>query len=472
MKQRVYFFMILCVLLLVGCSGQANESTDDKETAASNKEVVEGENENKNEDIPTAPKDLEAMIAQAPGKLVEEHIDPELETLQAKDYIQYTKFIEETFNPIVKEELETFFAKNKELTSDEIYDVLVYLLASGQYQQLYEKLTNYDHGYVMPDLPEGEDEIELAKNQKTNVVILMDASGSMKGHVADGVKMDLAKEAITNFTGQLEDDVNVSLLAYGHIGTGNDSDKAKSCQAIETMYPLSAYEGKSFDEAMNSFQASGWTPLAGAIEKANELLASYPSDDYKNIVYIVSDGIETCDGNPVDAAKKLNESNIQAKVNIIGFDVDDEGQKQLKQVAESGGGEYVTVRDKQEFEDVITKKWKPSIFQLIGVQGILLNEVVDQMERLYSITNPLIQVSEREANRITNAAYFLKDQKMISSEAATAVIERAKEMRELRNQHFTEMKEEKEAEAKQAHDEIQTKVQEWKDKWFKVLEEE
>ncbi|KOP78240.1 hypothetical protein ACFFHH_21220 [Cytobacillus solani] len=63
-------------------------------------------------------------------------------------------------------------------------------------------------------------------------------------------------------------------------------------------------------------------------------------------------------------------SGPEAKVNIIGFDVDDDGQKQLKQVAEAGGGNYATVRDKSEFEDVILKKWKPSIFQLIGTQGV------------------------------------------------------------------------------------------------------
>ncbi|MFC0417928.1 hypothetical protein ACFFHH_21225 [Cytobacillus solani] len=44
----------------------------------------------------------------------------------------------------------------------------------------------------------------------------------MKASVAGGVKMDLAKETIKQFTDQLEEDVNVSLLAYGHIGTGGE----------------------------------------------------------------------------------------------------------------------------------------------------------------------------------------------------------------------------------------------------------
>lgn len=468
MKRIIYLLCLLFLLLLNGCSGQKEQSTEIEETKSEPKEApVE-----KIEEIPVAPRNIEAMIAQPAGKLVEEHIDPRLETLKGWDYFEYSKFIDETFQPIVKGELKKYFEKNTNLTSDQIYDYLVYQLASGQYQSLYKKLISYEHGYVMPELPEGEDEIEVAKKQKTNVVILMDASGSMKASVSDGVKMDLAKEAIKEFTRQLEDAVNVSLLAYGHIGTGSDSDKSKSCKAIETVYPLSSYESNQFDEALNTFHASGWTPLAGAIEKANELLASYPHDLYKNIVYIVSDGIETCDGNPVEAAKELNESNIEAKVNIIGFDVDDEGQQQLKQVAEAGGGDYVTVRDKSEFEDVVIKKWKPSIFQLIGIQGVQLHQYVDQQERLIDAHDPLYQVSEREANRIINAAYFLKDNKLISDEAAASVIEVAKEMRDLRNEHFRTIKDEKEAEAKRAHDEIEAKVKAWKDKWYKELEKQ
>lgn len=58
----------------------------------------------------------------------------------------------------------------------------------------------------------------------------------------------------------------------------------------------------------------------------------------------ISDGIETCDGDPIKAVSKLRNHQIDATVNIIGFDVDDEGQQQLKEIAEAGGGEYDTVK--------------------------------------------------------------------------------------------------------------------------------
>ena len=447
-----------------------NEKSEEAKNSEGNKEKIERVAEGK---IPEAARNIESVIEQNAGKLVEKHIDPDLELIGVIDFFQYRNFIEDTFNPIVHKELEIYFEKNRDLTSEQIYDYLVYQLGSGQYKSYYEQLTSYEHGYVMPKLPDGEDEIEVAKKQKkTNVIILMDASGSMKASVTGGVKMELAKESIKKFTEQLQTDTNVSLLAYGHKGSGKEADKALSCKEIETVYPLSSFESNTFASAINSFSATGWTPLAGAIEKANELLADYTKEEYKNIVYIVSDGIETCDGDPVAAAKKLNESNIEAVVNIIGFDVDDKGQNQLKQVANAGRGSYSTVRDQSEFEEVILKKWKPNIFQVYSMQGVTLRAYVDHQERLQDIHGKLYHASEREAQRMMNAVYFLQNEEFFSREVGNEILENIKEMQNMRNDHFKQIKDEKDAEAKQAEEEIDSTVKAWKEKWSKELEKE
>ncbi len=468
-NMKILFFIIVCLSLLSACSKKTEESNiSSKVNSPGKKEKVEEVVEEK---IPEAARTIEAIIEQKAGKLVEKHIDPDLELIGVIDYFQYRNFAMDTFYPIVEKELQLYFEKNRNLTSEQIYDYLVYQLGSGQYKTYYEKLISYEHGYVMPKLPDGEDEIEVAKKQqKTNVVILMDASGSMKASVNGGVKMDLAKETIQKFTEQLQADTNVSLLSYGHKGSGSNADKDLSCREIETVYPLGAYVSTSFTNAINSFQATGWTPLAGAIEKANELLSPYKKEEYKNIVYIVSDGIETCGGDPIAAAKKLNESDIEAMVNIIGFDVDDEGQNQLKQVAEAGKGSYATVRDQSEFEEVIIKKWKPNIFQLYSLQGVTLREVVDHKERLNHIHGKLYHASERETQRMNSAVYFLENEEFISSDVGSEIREIIKKIETLRNDHFGQLRDQKDAEANQAEEEIDNAVKAWKEKWYKELE--
>ncbi|MFC5590131.1 VWA domain-containing protein [Sporosarcina soli] len=469
-KIQTAFLLLFSCIILAACSDQAKpEVTAEEETAEKTKGK---ETATETDEIPKASLELEGIIAQKSGKLVEQHMAPEVEAAETKNFWTYHNFYEDTFEPIMQEELSNYFLENNKLDADQIYDYLVYQLGSGQYQSYYDQLVSYHHGYEMPELPDGKDEIEVAKARKTNIVILMDASGSMKAEVAGGVKMTLAKEVIEAFTGELEDGAHVSLLAYGHKGRGVESEKELSCSSIDEVYPLGAYEEATFHEAMDSFQASGWTPLAGAMEKAGELLAPYGNEEYRNVVYIVSDGIETCGGDPVEAAKKLHEGNIEAKVNIIGFDVDDEGQNQLREAAEAGGGKYATVRDKSGFEDVLLKKWKPSHMQVWSQQGVSLRNLVDQMEELQEIYGRLSNVSDREAGRVYSAARFLRGEKLISDEDAQIVMDRVEEMKELRGNHFRELYDEKSTEAKQARDDIDAAVQAWKDKWYEELESE
>ncbi|WP_153731007.1 vWA domain-containing protein [Sporosarcina obsidiansis] len=467
--KKIFFMWLICSFLFVAaCSNQTGEKEEGSSTTS--EESGQPVKESVKDEIPPAAQTIDDLMHQSAGTLVEEFMDPEVEAARTVNFVAYLRFYEDTFKGVMERELPAYFEEHSQANAESIYDYLVYTLGSGQYKRYYDQLVDFDHGYVMPELPTGEDEIERVKSQKTNIVILMDASGSMKAEIAGESRMNLAKEAIENFTSELDDSVNVALFAYGHKGKGTEADRKLSCSSIETLYPLGAYEEPSFQEAMNSFEASGWTPLAGAMEKARTYLSTYDREKFRNIVYVVSDGVETCGGDPIAAAKQLNASQIEAKVNIIGFDVDDEGQNQLKQVAEAGGGQYATVRNQAEFEEVLIQKWKPSRMQVITQQGVKLQDLVGQMEALTLIYDRLTNLSTRESQRITDAVYFLKNEKYISEEVASEVLEMIKQQRELRDTHFNELKEQKSAEADQAKDEIDAAVNKWKDEWSEVLE--
>ncbi len=460
-KRGTVLISLISFMVLAGCGDEQTEKEDIENVKT---EAAEEVAEDDKEEIPRAGRTVEEMVGQKAGTLIELHMDQQLETLGGWDNQRYRDFLEQTFNPILEKELTIYFNEHKEMSSEEIYDYLVYTLGSGNYKNYYEQLINYEHGYVMPDLPDGEDE-ETTKQKNMNVVILMDASGSMNGQLGNETKMDLAKAAIAKFAEEIPSDANLSLITYGHVGSSSTSDKAASCSTIQSMYPLSSYDAEKFTSSLNSFEAKGWTPLAGAIQKAEELLQAYPAEDYSNVVYMVSDGVETCDGDPVAAAKQLQNQSIKAKVNIIGFDVDNEGQQQLKQVANSGGGEYITVNDPAELEVQMTKKWKPSIGQLVWTQGVTMQQFTDAMDRMNKIYNPLYLVSDAEQNRIRYALNFLANEDLITNEVKNEVWKMADSFHDLRNDHFREIKETKEAEREQAGEEINAKVEEWRQKW-------
>ena len=466
MKQFAILLSLLLLTIITGCTDKAESN---EQAAKQVKDAaVQPEEKGKENEIPIASRTLEGMLEQSAGVLVKEHIDPKLEIVSGWNGMDYNNFYDKTFKPIAEKDIRTYLEKKQDLSADELYDYLVYMLGSGRYKEFYDQLLAYEHGFVMPELPDGADQVET-KQKKMNVIVLMDASGSMKGQVSGGVKMDLAKETIASFMEQIPGEANISLMAYGHTGTGKDSDKAASCSAIESVYPLKPYQSPAFNESMNSFDASGWTPLAGAINKAHQLLQSYNTDEYHNVVYIVSDGIETCDGDPVQEAKKLQDANIKAKVNIIGFDVDDKGQNQLKQVAQAGGGDYATVRDKSELETLILKKWRPTIGQLVFTQGVGMKDTTNAMERMNQIKNPLYFASDREKNRIKNAAYYLNNEELINDETEAQILKLADTMHKLRQDHFNEITKQKEDEMWNAHEEINNKVKAWRAKWEEEL---
>jgi Ca-activated chloride channel homolog len=305
MNLRKISWLVLPFLFLIACSQSGEESKG-------------GTNSSSELQVKQAATDVEGMLQEGPGKYAGDKYDEEK----------------------VKAELDKL---PDNLTADEAYNHLVALLAEDYKPEL-ETLDNLDPTIrTNIKTPGGVNAPEGELPKQVNVEILLDASGSMAGRVNGGVKMDLAKDAIRNFVSKLPEGAQVALRVYGHKGSNQQKDKALSCKSTEMVYPLGVYNKSSFQKSLNQFRPTGWTPLAAAIKQAKNDLSGKTGENVHNIIYVVSDGIETCGGDPVKAAKELHQSEIQAIVNIIGFDVDNAGQKALKKVAEAGGGKYTTV---------------------------------------------------------------------------------------------------------------------------------
>ncbi|UOB81948.1 VWA domain-containing protein (plasmid) [Bacillus sp. ZJS3] len=246
--------------------------------------------------------------------------------------------------------------------------------------------------------------------------ILLDASGSMAGKFNGQVKMEAAKKAIYNYLDKIPDNANVMLRVYGHKGSNNENDKSLSCGSSEVMYPLQPYKKEQFNAALSNFGPKGWTPLASAIESVNDDFKEYTGEENLNVVYIVSDGEETCGGDPVNAAKNLNQSNTHAVVNIIGFDVKNSEQQQLKNTAEAGKGNYATVSTADEllYQTLNTEykklykewgNWKidqyfslntqwADLFMNIKKAHMEINDVINKEH--YNLKNNISYLSEKE----------------------------------------------------------------------------
>lgn len=180
-----------------------------------------------------------------------------------------------------------------------------------------------------------------------NVLIILDSSGSMAEKISGKSKMDIAKGVLSDYLKTLIDKgFRVGLMVYGHQGSNSAKDKPVSCAGIETVLPVGSSQNQ-ISAALASFSPTGWTPIGGSLTQAKDVLVGFTGQD--NYVLLVSDGEETCGGNPAAAARSLRESDVKAIVDVIGFNVDTKTRSQLESVAAVGGGKFIFSADEAGF---------------------------------------------------------------------------------------------------------------------------
>jgi Ca-activated chloride channel family protein len=179
------------------------------------------------------------------------------------------------------------------------------------------------------------------------------AGGGGPDHSAGAAtKLDTAKGVLSEFLTTLPERANVALRVYGHTGSSAEADKTVSCDSSALVYPFGPLERPKFQNAIGSFRATGWTPLAASLDAAGHDFERFDPATSSNFVYVVTDGLETCDGEPVASAQALHAAGVHPLVNIVGFDVDAEAAQQLRAAAEAGGGKFYGAHDSDELNRI------------------------------------------------------------------------------------------------------------------------
>lgn len=174
-------------------------------------------------------------------------------------------------------------------------------------------------------------------DDSTPVMVVLDASGSMKQADAPGPRIDAAKRAVTELVAALPDDARVGLTAYG-TGTGSSAaEKARGCRDITQLVPVDRLDRAAFGRAVGGLRASGYTPIGESLRAAARGL---PAEGPRSIV-LVSDGEDTCaPPPPCQVAEQLKKAGLDLVVHTIGFKVGAAARAQLTCIASATGGSY------------------------------------------------------------------------------------------------------------------------------------
>lgn len=191
------------------------------------------------------------------------------------------------------------------------------------------------------------------KLSNTNIVVILDASGSMASLINSQPKIDIAKKAIADFLTQMPQGVNTGLIVYGHKGSSSLADKNLSCKGIEEVVKLGPNNSSNIIGAMDSFTPKGWTPIAGSLEFTKDIFTKAGAND-KDYLVLVSDGIESCDGDPLVAAEDLKAVVPGINLDIIGFTADIATENFLEKIANLDDGSYLTAGNSSEISNALS----------------------------------------------------------------------------------------------------------------------
>ena len=187
--------------------------------------------------------------------------------------------------------------------------------------------------------------------ESARIEIVLDVSGSMRSSLGSQVKIDAAKSAIRQTVAGLPDGSVVALRYYGHRVAQERKDE--SCRDTELVVQFQPLDKARFLGALDKAVPRGQTPIAYSLQQAAQDFGA-PSDEERALI-LVSDGIETCGGDPLATVRDLTAKGFKVKVHTIGFDVDAAARAQLEAISSATGGEYFDARSASALADTLGK---------------------------------------------------------------------------------------------------------------------
>jgi von Willebrand factor type A domain len=174
-----------------------------------------------------------------------------------------------------------------------------------------------------------------------NTLLMLDSSGSMAGPAGGGeTKIDAARDSLRRFAAGTPDSFPLGFLVFGHKGSNQPAGKAESCRGVEVLAPLGELDRERFiGRTLDRFAPTGYTPIARALRRAEQAFGGREGEE--NRIILVTDGIETCGGDPVAQARGLKQAGIKVTIDVVGFDIANaRDRERLKRIADATGGTY------------------------------------------------------------------------------------------------------------------------------------
>jgi Ca-activated chloride channel homolog len=219
---------------------------------------------------------------------------------------------------------------------------------------------------LLPSFSFSQEKDKEPPKPTTRILFVFDASQSMYGRWQSDMKITIAQKLLSNLLDSLKDvpNLELALRVYGH----QKQFPPQDCDDTRLEIPFAKDNTGKIKNKLKTLIPRGTTPIASSLElSAGDFT---PCENCRNIIVLITDGIEECGGDPCAVSKSLQKKGIILKPFIIGIGKDFSS-------AFSCVGTYFDAASEQQFHQALN---------IVISQA--LNSTTAQVNLLDSLGNP------------------------------------------------------------------------------------
>jgi len=189
----------------------------------------------------------------------------------------------------------------------------------------------------------GQD-VETGYEPNSRILFIFDASYSMAGAWEGGTKINIARNILMEMVDSLQqlENVEMALRVYGHQSPVPPQD----CSDTKLEVPFAPNNAGRIRQKLRFLSPKGTTPIAHSLELAADDFP--PCTQCRNIIIMITDGVEACDGDPCAVSMELQKKGITLRPFVIGIGNDPNFRETFGCM-----GHYYDAPSEQQFKNVM-----------------------------------------------------------------------------------------------------------------------
>lgn len=213
--------------------------------------------------------------------------------------------------------------------------------------------------------------VQAQQPEKTRVLLILDCSHSMWDRWQSDAKIKVTQQVLLKFMDSVanQNNIDVALRVFGHLNKNSygtrlevpfeDGNNYKIQSKIKTLVPNGACTAASaLSNSLNDFPTTG---------------------DSRNIILIITDGMDDCDGNICDVARQVQMSGVIVQTFILGI-----GNKQDFQHNLDCAGKFTYVPNEEQYTETLY-----NIFRMSEEEAQVVISLNDETDHLIETELPI-----------------------------------------------------------------------------------